>query len=126
VIVLDTHAWVWWQTAPRKLSRAATRAIENADAIGICTISVLELVNIVERRGAQLDRPVRAWVVNALAQERVEELPLTAEIALDAGQLRFDGDPADRIIYATARAEDAPLVTGDERIRGFDAERTIW
>jgi PIN domain nuclease of toxin-antitoxin system len=87
---------------------------------------VLELANLAERNRVRPDQPVRAWVRHALAQERVEPLPLTAEVALDAALIRFPGDPADRIIYATARAEDALLVTRDERLRKLDAERTVW
>jgi PIN domain nuclease of toxin-antitoxin system len=45
---------------------------------------------------------------------------------VDAAQLRFTRDAFDRIIYATARAEQAQLVTRDERLRSFDAERTVW
>lgn len=126
MIVLDTHAWLWWQTRSRKLSQPAARAIERADAVGVCTISVIEAVNLFDRNRVQLDRPVRQWVRDSFAQERVQALPLTVEVALDAAQLRFEGDPADRIIYATARSEDALLVTRDEQLRAFDAARTVW
>jgi len=126
VIVLDTHVWLWWTDAPKMLSRPATRAIERADEIGVSTMSVLELAHRVERGRLTLSLPTRTWVREALAQERVRPLPLTAELALDAAQLRFEGDPGDRIIYATARAEDAQLITRDERMRRFDPERTVW
>jgi PIN domain nuclease of toxin-antitoxin system len=126
VIVLDTHAWLWWSDAPARLSRKAVRAIERADEIGICTMSVLELAQRVERGRLSLALPTRTWIREALARERVRPLPLTAEIALDAAQLRFEGDPADRVIYATARAEGAQLVTRDERLRAFDPELAIW
>lgn len=126
MIVLDTHAWLWWQAEPRKLSRAGRRAIEQADRVGVSAISVFELAELAERRRIGLDAPIRAWVLEALAQERVEPLPVTTEVAVDAAQLRFTGDPFDRIIYATARAKDAQLVTRDERMRDFDAERTVW
>ena len=126
MIVLDTHAWLWWTDAPARLSPTATRAIEGADSIGICTISVLELAERVQRGRIDLALPTRSWVRASLARDRVQPLPLTAEVALDAAQLRFGGDPADRIIYATARAADAQLVTRDERMHAFDPERAIW
>jgi PIN domain nuclease of toxin-antitoxin system len=126
VIVLDTHTWLWWVDAPRRLSRRAARAIERADRIGVSTLTVFELVDLAEKRRIQLDAPVRTWIREALARSGVETLPLTPEIAIDAAQLRFASDPFDRIIYATARAEDAQLVTRDERLRALDPERTVW
>jgi PIN domain nuclease of toxin-antitoxin system len=126
VIVLDTHAWVWWMSDPKRLSRRAAQAIERADTIGVCTMSVFELVGRVEQGRIQLTQPARGWVHQALAHDRVTSLPLSVEVALDAAQLHFEGDPADRLIYATAMAEDAQLVTRDERLRAFDRERTVW
>jgi PIN domain nuclease of toxin-antitoxin system len=71
---------------------------------------------------------VATWVSRALAQERVEPLPLDPEVAVAAGVLgsRLGGDPADRIIYATAAAVGAPLVTKDRRLRDFDPGLTLW
>jgi len=58
----------------------------------------------------------------------VEVVPLTAEIAVSAALLprEFQGDPADRIIYAAAVDLSVPLVTKDQRITSFDPRRTIW
>ena len=126
MIVLDTHAWLWWLVAPRRLSRPAARAIDRADRIGVSPMSVYEVAQLVQRRRVKLDVPLRTWVREALALERVEALPLTAEVALDAAQLHFEANPADRIIYATARAAHAQLVTRDERLRAFDPELTVW
>ncbi len=126
MIVLDTHAWLWSVDAPDRLSRDAARAIERADRIGVSTISVFELVQLEQRRRITFDVPVRAWVREALSRKRVEPLPLTAEVAVDAAQLRFEANPADRIIYATARAFDAQLVTRDDRMHSFDPELTVW
>ena len=84
---------------------------------------------LVLRSRISLDRDVDVWVRQALAQPNVETLPLTAEVAVAAASLEREGlggDPADRIIYATARAEDAPLVTRDERLRRLDPARTVW
>jgi PIN domain nuclease of toxin-antitoxin system len=89
-------------------------------------MSVFELTDLVDRHRIALDAPTRTWIRAALSQERIEALPLTPEIAIDAARLRFASDPFDRVIYATARAEDAQLVTRDERLRAFDPARTLW
>jgi PIN domain nuclease of toxin-antitoxin system len=129
VIVLDTHAWLWWIAEPSKLSRAARRAIDDAETIGVCAISAWEVATLVRRRRISLDRDVATWVRQALASARVTPQPLTHEVAVAGGMLdgdAFPGDPADRFIYATARAHRVPLVTRDERIRSFDARNTVW
>src|SRR5439155_25199575 len=96
--------------APRRLSRAARHAVDAADRIGISTMSVFELGELVRRGRLELDSPLRTWVRDAIGRERFEALPLTAEVAVDAAQIRFETNPADRIIYATARAADAQLI----------------
>jgi PIN domain nuclease of toxin-antitoxin system len=85
------------------------------------------LATLVAARRIGLDRSVEAWVAHALAGP-VEALPVTAEIAVAAGVLGrgFPGDPGDRIIYATARAESVPLVTRDRRLRTIDPDGTLW
>lgn len=129
MIVLDTHVWLWWLAEPSKLSRDARQAIDEAEAIGVCAVSCWEVAMLVQRGRISLDRDVSTWVRQALAPRRVMSPALTPELAVAAGLLDrddFPGDPADRFIYATARAHRAPLITRDERIRGFDARTTVW
>jgi len=87
---------------------------------------------MLEARGRiSLDRPVLAWVRQALARPRVELRPLTPQIAVAAAKLDgLTGDPADRMIYATATATGATLITKDHAIAAFDrshppAERVV-
>lgn len=128
MIVLDTHAWLWWQDADEKLSARARTEIELADWIGVCTISCYEIARAVTRGRIRLDRGVSAWVTQALAADRVAPLELTGRVASEAGALSedFPGDPVDRIIYATARQRGARLVTRDRALRRVDPELTIW
>lgn len=129
MIVLDTHAWLWWQVAPERLSRAASEAIEMAKSVGICSISCWEVTLLGLRKRIALDRPPEAWLRRAMAGPRIESLPLTPEIAIAAALLEGQGfprDPADRIIYATSRARGVPLVTRDQSIRAFDPARVVW
>ncbi len=84
---------------------------------------------LVVRGRVDLDRDVDLWVRQALQMARVEPLRLDAESAVAAAQLEhegFPGDPADRMIYATARRIGAPLATRDAALRAFDPARTLW
>ena len=128
MIVLDTHAWLWHVAAPERLSARARAAVEGADQLGVCAISCWE-VAMLERRGRiALDRDVRDWVGRALGAAHVVSLALSPEIAVDAALVpgAFPGDPADRIVYATARAHGARLVTKDAALRRYDAKTTVW
>jgi PIN domain nuclease of toxin-antitoxin system len=128
VIVLDTHAWLWWQTADEKLSEAARNAIARADDIGVCSISCYEVARAAARGRIRLDRDASAWVRAALADDRIEPLSLTPGVAAEAGSLgaEFPGDPVDRIVYATTLQHGARLVTRDRALRRLDPARTIW
>ena len=128
MIVLDTHAWLWWVGGDRRLSSVARTAIESNDEVGISTMAVWEAATLVRKGRIRLDPDVKRWVSKALAADRIVRLTLTPEIALAAGSVAdpFPGDPADRIIYATAVATGSNLVTADRRIATFDPALVIW
>lgn len=128
MIVLDTHAWLWHVSAPARLSPRVRAALEAGEEVGVCTISCWE-VAMLERVGRiALDRPLRDWMARALADERVEAIPLSPEVAVDAALLpaTFPADPADRIIYASAKRLGARLATKDATLRRFDRDGTVW
>ena len=128
MIVLDTHAWIWWRADPGRLSAPAADAITRADRIGLSSISVWELGMLVRRGRISLDRDVAHWVRQALAGAQITLLAPGADVALAAALLEdaFPGDPADRLIYAAACRAGAPLVTRDARIAQFDPARVVW
>ncbi|MHB8618137.1 MAG: type II toxin-antitoxin system VapC family toxin [Chloroflexota bacterium] len=129
MLVLDTHTWLWWEANPEQLSTTAAATIDAADRLAVCTISCWEVAMLVARDRIQLDRPISRWIRQALSRERLEPLVLTADAALEAAFLpseRFPGDPADRLIYASARLAGARLVTRDARLRAYDPVLTVW
>ena len=128
MIVLDTHAWLWWVSAPARLGRLARRQIERAKKLGIPAICCLEVATLAARGRIALDRPVLAWLQESLAQPDVDLLPLTPAVSVKAAELPMDfaGDPADRLIVATAILESAMLVTKDQRIQEYAGVRAVW
>jgi PIN domain nuclease of toxin-antitoxin system len=128
VIVLDTHAWIWWIASPRKLSAPARRAIEEAGDLAVSAISLWEVAMLVAKSRLELDRDVGLWMRQALAAPRIQLVPLSPEIAVRSTALdrTFHGDPADRLIAATALEVNGALVTKDQRIRSSRKILTVW
>lgn len=129
--LLDTHAWVWWVTADRRLSQPARRAIERArtgGALSLSLISIWELAKKVEKGQLVLDRPVDDWLDRAITHEGLQLVELTRPILVESCRLPgpFHGDPADQIIVATARHRESVLVTKDRKIREYDHVRSVW
>jgi len=128
LIVLDTHAWIWWAAESPELSGVARAALCDARRIGVCAISVWEVAMLVQKKRLVLDRDAALWTEQALALARIELLPLSPEIAVRAAA-EVDStitDPADRMIVATAIVHRGILVTKDERLRISGSVPTVW
>ncbi len=128
MILLDTHVWVWWAAEPKKLSARARKAIESTAEIGVSSISPWEVAMLVSKGRLELDRDTLTWVRQALALPGVTLIPLAPEIAVASAELGpdFPGDPADRILAATALRLRVPLVTRDRRLRAVKSLQTVW
>jgi PIN domain nuclease of toxin-antitoxin system len=129
LIVLDTHVWIWWVSEPGRISSLAHATLSNAQKVGICPISIWEISTKVAKGKLSLDRKLEIWVHQALARPRAVLLELSPEVAILAGQLGergFHGDPADRLIAASAMCRGVELVTKDQTIRAFEGVRTVW
>lgn len=132
MIVLDTHALLWWATGDTaQLSPAATEAIEaqlGGGQIVVSSISAWELAMLVARDRIALSMDIDEWLAVLSQIEEVRFVPVDNEIAIKSVELpgEFHKDPADRIIVATARKLAAPLVTADDKIRNYPHVKTIW
>ncbi|MCI5124371.1 MAG: type II toxin-antitoxin system VapC family toxin [Candidatus Electrothrix sp. AR5] len=131
MIILDTHAWIWWISNPEKLGAAAASAIEQAmqeNSILLSSISTWEIALLVAKGRLTLSINVRDWVRKTESLPFVRFMPVDNTIALRSVDLpeAFHADPADRIIVATALSTGMPLVTKDEKIRACSFVQTIW
>lgn len=131
MILLDTHALLWWFSDPARLPERARRAIHSALRRGPLTasaISVFEIATAVRRGRLDLGRSTEKWLADLRTLPELRFQPLNPEIARAAGDLpaTLHGDPVDRIIAATALALDATLVTADRQLRESSLIRTVW
>jgi PIN domain nuclease of toxin-antitoxin system len=131
MIVLDTHTIIWDALDNKKLSVKAKRAINSADensALVISDISLWEIAMLIQRRRLEIAEAPARFIELALQSRNYQVQPITGTIAglsVSLGE-RINGDPADRLIVATALAVGAPLVTADRNLRGAKIVPTIW
>ena len=121
-LLLDTHFWIWWLTPKSPLKSAERDALDAAaEAGGLClaAISLWEAQLLHSKQRLQLPLPFSEWLTRATEPRVLTVLPIDREvvIAVDGLPKRFHGDPADRLIVATARTHGIPLATRDRVIR---------
>ena len=118
MLVLDTHAWIWWAADKPKLSRKARAAIEAERSLAISDISLWEVATLCELGRIRLRLPLREWLEQVVALAQVERAGISPAVAAEVAALppTFHRDPADRIIVASARIHGARLLTHDRRI----------
>ena len=129
-VLLDTHVWIWWLLGSERLSAPERRSMDRLAAAGGCGLSAMSLweAQMLHSKGRlSLDRPFPSWLRLASAPGVVAVLPLDVDVVLTLDQLpqSFHGDPADRLIVATALSHGCPLATHDSAIRASGVA-PIW
>lgn len=127
-VLLDTHVLHWWSAEPKRVSSAAAQALAGADEVAVAAVTWYELAWLARNERIMLTIPVRSWLEQL--GSLVRTVGITPAIADTAVGLpaTFPGDPADRLIYATAVEHGWRLVTKDRRLRGHRHLRpvTLW
>jgi PIN domain nuclease of toxin-antitoxin system len=127
-VLLDTHVVHWWSAEPERVSAPAWAVLEQADDLVVAAISWYELAWLAEHERIAVSIPIPSWLQGLAAQLRT--IPINPAIAHAAVSLpsSFPGDPADRMIYATAVENDLQLVSKDGAMRGHPHPRpfVVW
>ncbi len=131
MIVLDTHAWIWFISKPEVLSKRARKAVSAAveeKSVLISSISAWEVALLVIKKRLTLSLDVTDWIAKSEGLPFIQFIEISNSIALKSVNLPqpLHPDPADRIIIATALSAGAPLVTKDKKLLNYPHVKTIW
>lgn len=131
MILLDTHAWIWWVQDPGRIPAVARRRIKDEEAEGGLLVSAVSFWEVALKNSiGKLDLPmdVRKWLAAARKYPGIRVVALSPEAAMESTLLpgTFHNDPADRFLTAQARAFGIPMVTADRKIRAYPYVETVW
>ncbi len=129
--LLDTHVWVWWNMYPKKLSQRVRSLIgdpEQYEELLLSAISCWEFSKLLEKKRIGISCDPEEWIREALEMPKLRVVPLTPTLSYRSTNLPqpFHEDPVDQIIVATAREENATVLTKDKLIKTYKHVRTIW
>lgn len=131
MILLDTHALIWWVGGDARLSAPIAKLIKQnlaEHSVLISAISAWEVAQLVARDRLVLSRPVSDWLDLVQAIDGVRFVPIDQRVAVESVNLPgdFHKDPADRFLVATARLLGATLISCDDKIRAYAHVNTFW
>lgn len=129
--LLDTHTWIWWHMSPENLSAKVRKLISDTDKYDellLASISVWEFSKLLEKGRLIISYDPEEWLSEALDMVKFRFVDLTPVIAYKSTILpgKFHGDPADQIIAATAREENAMVITKDKQLQNYKYVKTCW
>ncbi|HBA88399.1 MAG TPA: PIN domain nuclease [Geobacter sp.] len=131
MILLDTCVMIFDALAPEQLSKKALTELEKGRDMGnlaCSTISLWEIAMLMNKGRVKVAIPPRDFLADIIAASRLQVLPITPDIAFySCYHADFaHGDPADRIIAATALHHKATLLTSDTKLREMKVLKTVW
>jgi PIN domain nuclease of toxin-antitoxin system len=129
--LLDTHTWIWWHMRPKNLSEKVISLISDISKYSellLSAISPWEFSKLLEKGRLGISYDPIDWIDSALDMPKLRLVPLSPIIAYRSTILPqpFHSDPADQIIVATAREENATILSKDERILSYEHVRSLW
>jgi len=131
MIILDTCVIVYDALEPEKLSMKASEMLREGLLTGrlACSdISLWEIAMLISKGRLKPDADPLLFVRKIIAANSMKVLPITPEIAVlaNSGNELIHGDPADRIIAATALHHKATLITCDSMLQKLKGLKVIW
>lgn len=131
-LLLDTHVWIWLMEGNPLLENKYRKMINSAaqdNNVHIAAITTWEVSMLAMKKRIILEKPVLAWLNQALSLPGVELRELSPEVAAESCDLpensKFHGDPADRLIVATARVYGLTILTHDKKMLSYAKQHYV-
>lgn len=129
--LLDTHTWIWWNMIPGNLSEKIIKLlsnINNYEELLLSAISPWEFCKLLEKERLAITCDPEEWIRKAVDMPKLRFVPLSPIISYKSTVLPrpFHDDPANQIIAATAREENATVLTKDSLLRKYKHIKCLW
>ena len=123
-ILLDTHVFLWMQTAPEQFSDQALEILENAGhELLLSAASSWEIAIKYGLGRLPLPSDPAEYVPNRMIASNVSALDVLHRHALGVARLAaHHRDPFDRLLVAQAEAESVPIMTADPAFAPYDVD----
>jgi PIN domain nuclease of toxin-antitoxin system len=126
-LLFDTHTFIWWDSAPHKLSpRVLALCQDSTNTLILSVVSVWEMHIKSQAGKLSLRLPLSQIIEDQHNQSNIEILPvlLPQIYALDTLP-QLHKDPFDRLLIAQAIAENLTLLSKDATIIGYPIT-VVW
>lgn len=126
-LLLDTHTFIWWDSAPEKLPEKTFERLESPDNQVLLSLTSLWEMQIKSQLGKLT---LRANLADIVQEQQAENylvlLPLEFSHILELEHLpQHHKDPFDRLLIAQGRVEDATIVSRDPIFHSYDCQ-LVW
>ena len=119
-MILDTCALLWLASGSKELSRSTLKEINEAPAVYVSVISGFEIAIKAAKGKLKLPNPLLEWFEGIIEHHGIAVLPIELNDCITAAGLPpIHDDPCDRFIIATAKLNNLPVVTADERFEEY-------
>lgn len=124
MILIDTHIWFWLLLENGPISKSVRSHFKQLSIdrkLCLSAISIWEASYLMRKGRIKVSMPFDHWIRSATSSDVVKVLPVSTEVIIEEHLLpeSMHGDPADRIIVATALAFNCELATVDKNLRSL-------
>jgi PIN domain nuclease of toxin-antitoxin system len=128
MLIIDTHYLLWDMAGHHRFTKDTEALLtRNAGQCYVSSISWWEIAMLVGKQKISLPVPTDVFIDDMIKKRQLQVVDITPSIAARCGVLAssMHGDPADRIIAATAITMQIPLLTADHKLHGLDGLRIV-